>query len=266
MRNLFAGGLVLALLMPALAFADSEFDGNWKVDLSKSSMSSRPEVLVLQNGMYECKSCVPMIKVKADGTDQTVPATPYVDAISIKVEDDHSILETQKKNGKVVGTAKTTVSTDGTTATFELTDSSYSNGEAVTAKGTLVRVGKSKRSGSAHIVSGSWRISKMESLSENALVVTLKVEDDTLKMTAPTGQTYAAKIDGPDAPYGGDPGINSVSVKRLSKLTLEETDKRDGKAVRVKRLMIDPANARTLSTIVTNSVTGDSELLVATRQ
>jgi len=89
----------------------------------------------------------------------------------------------------------------------------------------------------------------METVPENALFMTFKVEDDALRMSCPTGQAYAAKIDGPDAPYNGDPGIASVSVRRLSKLTLEETDKRDGKTVRLKRLMIDPANANTLSTI-----------------
>jgi hypothetical protein len=62
-----------------------------------------------------------------------------------------------------VGTSKTTVSPDGTTATFEFVESRYSNGESVTGKGTMVRVGKNKQLASAHVVKGSWRVSKMES-------------------------------------------------------------------------------------------------------
>jgi hypothetical protein len=59
---------------------------------------------------------------------------------------------------------------------------------------------------------------------------------------------------------------NPTPVRRLSKLTLKETDQRDGKTIRVKRWMIDPANVNTINTIVTESLTGDSELLVATKQ
>jgi hypothetical protein len=230
-------GLVVAFLMPFGVRAQSDFDGSWKIDLTKSSVSSNPKVFLLQNGTYQCKSCVPVINVKADGTDQNVAGSPYFDTVSIKAEDDRSIVDTRKKGGKVVATSKTTVSPDGTTAIFEFTDSRYSNADPVIGKGSMLRVGKGKRPAAAHAISGSWRISKLESLSENALVFTLKVEDDTLNMTNTTGQSYAAKLDATDAPYKGDPGITTVSVRRLGKLTIEETDKRDGKAIRVKRLM-----------------------------
>jgi len=56
----------------------------------------------------------------------------------------------------------------------------------------------------------------MESLSDSAFTFTLKIEEDTLTMTGPTGQSYVAKLDATDAPYKGDPGIGSVSVKRLT--------------------------------------------------
>jgi hypothetical protein len=38
----------------------------------------------------------------------------------------------------------------------------------------------------------------------------------------PTGQSYTARLDGADAPYNGDPGTTSVSVKHISHNTLEE--------------------------------------------
>lgn len=56
-------------------------------------MPSRPEVFLLQNGTYQCKSCVPLISVKADGTDQSVSGSPYFDTISIKAVDDHTIAQ-----------------------------------------------------------------------------------------------------------------------------------------------------------------------------
>jgi hypothetical protein len=63
----------------------------------------------------------------------------------------------------------------------------------------------------------------------NALTFTLKVEVDTLNMTNSIGQSYAAKLDGTDAPYKDDPVISSVSVRRLSKGTFEETENETGR-------------------------------------
>jgi len=37
----------------------------------------------------------------------------------------------------------------------------------------------------------------------------------TLNMTTPTGQSYTAKLDGMEVPYVGDPGITTVSLKRI---------------------------------------------------
>ncbi len=73
--------------------AQSPFDGTWKVDMSSAQWSTKPNVYLLQNGMYDCKTCVPPIKVKADGTDQKV-TDPYSDALSVKVIDDHNIENT----------------------------------------------------------------------------------------------------------------------------------------------------------------------------
>ena len=233
MRTLLVIGLLLALLMPASALGQSDFDGTWKIDLNSSQLQTETQVFLLQNGTYECRSCVPIIKLKADGTDQTVPGSPYFDTISVKVADERTIEETRKKKSKVVAISTITVSTDGNTATFEYTDNSHASGDPVTGRDSVVRVGKNKRSPGVHAISGSWRFSKMENLSDNARTFTLRVEDDTLSMTNPIGESYSAKLDGTEPPYKGDPAVGSVSVKRLSKGTIEETDLHDGKAIRV---------------------------------
>lgn len=266
MRKLLLVGLLGALLMPVLARGQSDFDGAWRIDLSKSVMPTKADVFLLQNGIYQCKTCVPIINVKADGEDQGVTGSPYYDAVSVKVVDDRSIEETKRKNGKVVAVSKMVVAPDGSSATFEFTDNTYTNGDPIAGKGSMVRVGKGKRPAGAHAISGSWRVSKLESLSDNALTFTLKVEGDTLTMTNPTGQSYSAKLDGTDAPYKGDLGISHVSVKRLGDKTFEETDKRDGKAIRVRRMMIDPADLKIMSTIITDNLTGSSNVLVAVKQ
>src|SRR5271168_349654 len=232
MKKLFFLVAFPALLLPMPAEAQSLFDGTWKIDMNKVDFSKKPDVFLLQDGMYDCKTCTPPYKIKADGTDQAVSGHPYYDTIAIKVVNDHSIEETDKKNGKVVGTSTSTVSPDGNTVMFTFSDSSNTNGgPPVTGKGEATRVAKGPAGSNA--ISGSWRTTKIEGLSDNATVWTYKVNGDEITMTNPTGQTYTAKLDGSDAPMKGDPGVSSVSVKMIGKNTLEETDKRDGKVVSV---------------------------------
>ena len=228
---------LLVLWMPMLAAAQSALDGTWKVDMNKVDFPKKPDVFLLQDGMYECKTCTPPYKVKADGTDQPVSGHPYIDTVAIKVVSDHEIEETDKKGGKVVSTTTVTVSPDGNTATFTFSDSSNTNGgPPVTGKGEATRVAKGPAGSNA--ISGSWRTSKMESLSDNATVWTYKISGDEITMTNRTGQTYTAKLDGTDAPMKGDPGTTSVSVKMRGKDTLEETDKRDGKVIGVWKMTV----------------------------
>ncbi len=252
MRKLCLVAALGILLLPAVASAQSPINGTWKTDMNKVDWPKKPDVYELKNGMYSCKTCVPAYTIKADGSDQKVTGHPYVDTIAIKVINDHQIEETDKKNGKVVGTSKTTVSPDGNTLTFEFTDSSNSNGAPVTGKGQATRVAKGPAGSSP--LSGSWRMSKVESLSDNAVTVTYKVSGNEITMTNPTGQTYTAKLDGSDAPMKGDPGITSVSVKMVGK-TLEETDKRDGKVIGVFKATVQP-DGKTISAAYDDKLQG----------
>lgn len=233
MRRLSWALMLGILLLPLLAAAQSPFDGTWKVDMNKVDFPKKPDVYLLQNGMYSCKSCVPAYEIKADGEDQKVSGHPYYDTVAIKVVNDHEIEETDKKDGKVVATTKVTVAPDGKTLTYDFTDSSNTNAAPVTGKGEAMRVAKGPAGSNA--VSGSWRTTKMESLSDNAITWTYKVAGDMLTMTSATGQTYTAKMDGTEAPMKGDPGVSTVSVKMMGKDTLEETDRRDGKVISISK-------------------------------
>jgi len=237
-----------ALLVPTLAAAQSAFDGTWKIDMNKVDFSKKPDVFLLQNGMYSCKTCTPPYEIKADGSDQAVSGHPYYDTVAIKVVNDHAIEETDKKAGKVVATSTSTVSPDGNTVMFSFSDSSNTNGgPPVTGKGEATRVAKGPAGSNA--ISGSWRTTKMEGLSDNAIVWSYKVSGDEITMTSPTGQSYTAKLDGSDAPMKGDPGVTSVSVKTIGKNTLEETDKRSGKVITVFKMTV-AADGKTAKAIV----------------
>jgi len=80
--------------------------------------------------------------------------------------------------------------------------------------------------------------------------VTTKVESDEthIKIDSegtdgagkPTHVEFDAKFDGKDYEIKGDPGHTMVSVKRIDKRTIEETDKRNGKVEGVLRLTVSP--------------------------
>jgi hypothetical protein len=255
--------LIVSLLMPAMAMAQSAFDRTWKVDLKTAKFPTKPDVYLLQDGMYHCKTCVPSIDVKADGQDHKVSGYPYFDMVSIKVVDDRTIEETDKKNGKTVASSRASISADGNTIMFEFTDSSATNADPVTGKGEETRVAKGPAG--SHAISGSWRTSKMDSVSDNGLMFTDKVEGDSLSMSTRTGQSYTAKLDGTEAPYKGDPGTTSVSVKKVDKNTIEETDKRDGKVISVSRMTV-AADGKSMTIAVSDKLHGTTSQYVALKQ
>src|SRR5712692_1866800 len=255
--------LLLSVLTPGLAMAQSAFDGTWKVDIKTAKFPTKPDVYLLQDGMYHCKTCAPPVDVKADGQDQKVSGHPYYDTKNIKVVDDRTIEETDKKNGKTVATSKTWVSADGNTMMFEFTDSSATNADPVTGKGEETRVAKGPAG--SHAISGSWRMSKMDTLSDNGITFTYKVQGDSLSMTNLTGQSYTAKLDGTEAPYKGDPGTTSVSVKKLDTNKMEETDKSEGKVISIARMALS-ADGKSMTIALDDKLHGTTMQFTALKQ
>ena len=262
MKKSLLFAFVLLFLTPIISRSQSPLDGTWKFDLNKTKMPEKPDVYLLQDGTYHCSTCVPPVDVDADGQDQKVSGHPYYDTVAVRVVDDRTVEITDKKDGKTVATIKTVVSADGKTAAMEFSDSTAST-EPVTGKGEATRVGKGPSG--AHALSGSWRYTKTESLSDNGMSVTFKGDVDTMNMTAPTGQSYTAKLDGSDAPFKGDPGITSVSVKRISKNVFEETDKRNGKVISVARMTASP-DGKTLTMDVADKEHATTFQLIADKQ
>jgi hypothetical protein len=262
MKKLFFAGVSMLLLLPVLAMAQSPLDGTWKFDTSTIQYPEKPDVYLLQNGMYECNSCVPPISIKADGTDQKVTGHPYYDTMSVKAIDDHNVEITTTKDGKVVGTEKVSVSSDGSTLTGNWSYSGNPSGGTQTGSYTAKRVAKGPVG--ANLISGSWRTEK-EQDSAAILTWTFKVTGDELTMTNLTGQSYTAKLDGTDAPYKGDPGTTSVSVKMLGKDTLEETDKRNGKVIVIYTNTVS-ADGKTMKIVIEDKLHGTTSKGEARKQ
>jgi hypothetical protein len=121
-KNPYGIALLAIVLLPVVVAAQSPFDGTWKQDLSKSKIHMKPLVYLLQDGMYHCESCPAPFTIKADGQDHKVSGMAWMDTMSVKVVDDHTIELVSKKDGRVTNTQKRTVSADGNSLTEETTD------------------------------------------------------------------------------------------------------------------------------------------------
>jgi hypothetical protein len=91
------------------------------------------------------------------------------------------------------------------------------------------------------------------------------MDGHNLSMTTPTGQSYSAGLDGKDAPYNGDPGTTSVSLKSLGKNTVQETDKRNGKVTSVSRMTVS-ADGKTMNIVVADRLRGTTSSFVAMKE
>jgi len=254
--------LFVLLLLPMLGWAQSPFDGTWKVDLSKSKFPTKPDELLLKDGMFECKTCKPEVKIKADGQFQPVSGHPYYDKMMVKVVDDKHVESATTKDGKDMAKESRTVSDDGNTMTIAWTYYGNPTGGPVSGTDTQTRVGKAPAG--ANAISGSWREAKADVEQADALIFTYKGGGDTLSMTTPTGQSYTAKLDGKDVPYVGDPGITSVSLKRIGD-AIEETDKRDGKDISVSKMTVSP-DGKTMTIEVDDKLHGTKATYIAVKQ
>jgi hypothetical protein len=231
MKRLVAG---VVLLASATLFGQSPFDGTWMTKLDTAKFPTKPDKYSLSNNMYECLTCVPKVAVKADGSDQKVTGHPYYDTIAVNVVNASEIEIIRKKDGKVMSSDTQTVSADGKALTDKFTDNTGTQPVTGDVSSTRVSAGPA----GSHAVSGAWRTSKVNTVSNNGLTVTYQGTPNGLKMSDPNGNSYDAKFDGKDYPINGDPGHTMVSLKRIGNDTIEETDKRDGKIVGVYRMTV----------------------------
>ena len=252
MKKLFWFGAVCVLLAPGAAKAQSAFDGTWKVNTSKTRLPTQARRYLLQNGVWHCETCAPPINVKADGQDHKVASgTACSDTTNVKVIDDRTIEITTKKDGRVTVQAKGTVSPDGKMLTFAYTEACNADVEPVTYKEDFARVANGPAG--AHAISGSWREAKMN-VSDNGLLMTLKLEGNRVTYSDPTGVSYTAVSGGPSVLKKGDPDHTMVAVTLVGK-TIKEIDRVNGKVTGYERMTV-AADGKTINDVSTDVKTG----------
>jgi hypothetical protein len=260
----YAFGLTLVLLqIPAMALAQSPFDGVWELDISASPPPTTHYDYLLNSGTFRCASCDPPFEIPADGRDHALTGDPCIETASVTVADAYTLEEIDKRNGKTVGTMRLSVSPDRTTAIQDWTENCNEKGDIVSGKDELTRIADGPQG--SHAVSGSWKLSKRLSRSTNAQVITLRLTDEAFTFADPAGQKYTARLDGTEAKFEGGVSQVLVSVKRTARDTVEETDKRDGTIVRTTRFVVSP-DGKTLTVSMADAATGTSTVFVARKR
>ncbi len=253
--------LMAALSFPAISFAQSPFDGTWRVNMNESKISPKPVGFYLSQGWYHCTTCNPQFDVQADGQDHAVTGQSY-DTISVKEVDPNTIQITTKKGGNVDSESTRTVSANGKTLTVKVTSHPMNGGDPVITEVAATRVGLAP--GGVQATSGNWKIDKVKQ-SDNGLKTTYKMNGDELTMSEPTGETYTAKLDGSDAPVKGAYGYDTVSLKKINARSIEETDKRGGDVIDVSTMTVSP-DGKKMTIVDTNKKTDRTSTYVATKQ
>ena len=236
------------LCASTFAGAQSPFDGTWRQDVSNTKLSERPLKLLLQNGRYQCLSCVHYkIDIPADGHEHPVQPdsteSEYSNQGSARVVDANTVVLRAIRDGKIRQQFTYAISPDGQRMTLKWVNYIQSSSDPYTEETEFVRV----RPGppSSHALSGEWRRSKMISASANETTMTIQSSANGMKLTDPVGEGWEAKFDGKEYSEFNDPGHTMASLKRISDNTLELTETRAGKVVNVTIMQVSP-DGRTL--------------------
>jgi hypothetical protein len=235
------------LLVPAVSFAASVFNGSWTFSAQHIQLTKKPMVLDLNNGAFSCKTCQDPRTIKADGTEQKIKGDPNFDSATITVVDANTVTGTYKLDGKAVNTVKLVVAADGKSM---VRDDTYQYGADPTFYVTrYTRIGDAPAG--AHAVSGSWHESKMVSASGPGVVVTYGMTDEGFTMSS-NGQSYSAKFDDKTYPVKGDPTKTVVNLKKVSDTEVIETDSQKGMVVEVEDMTVS-ADGKTMHVVDTQT-------------
>ena len=255
MRISIISASVLALAACSPAATAPTIDGTYKADVASAKLSTKPDTFTVKDGVYDCTSCTPPYQIPADGKPHPVADREYWDAASVKVVDASTLEVTRYRKGAAIGTVKVTVSADGQMLTWTSTSSDNADGKAITNSS------KSKRSGpapaGAHATSGSWvSVNDGAQISDESLTETVSLKGDTVTLSFPTGETYEAKLGGPQVPVKGDKAGATVAVVAQGK-GFKETDYVGGTAIG--EYVYTPVDDKTVTLTIHNLKAGTTD-------
>lgn len=221
---------VLALgTMDTAALAAPSFSGRWVADLSSQKLPNHPDVYLVANGRYECRSCSPPRSYAADGKPHAVPGDPEVTSEAVTVISERSILTTIVAPSLVRQTTMA-VSRDDRTASYTSLDRRPGVSGILRTRYVARRIAPAPID--ANRVSGSWRGIAYLEVPRQLRTINLRLEGDHFSYSTPTGVSYSAAIGGPPAMVRGPyAGTMTASVRRAGPDTLVETRRRENRVL-----------------------------------
>ena len=239
--------LLLLLMSPVAALAQSPFDGTWLLD---PPLPEKPIEYSLAGGTFHCSGCIVTVDVKADGLDHKVPEADYWDTINVQSLDSHAVEIIAKKAGKTMLTEFDAISPEGDTLTQVVKDTTEA--ETVTIETIWRRTDKGPAG--AHLISGTWHAYLIHR-SSNGSSITYKCTPEGLSGESPLGERFNAKFDGKFYPVEDDPGQTMVAAKLLAPNEVLLTHKRKDKIVSTSHMTADP-DGKTIHVVFENKDAG----------
>jgi hypothetical protein len=207
MKTTFALLAGVALLLSLPAFAESPFDGTWKLNTSKSNLAGDiMHYADAGSGMLKYTDSDQTYTFKPDGSSFTTPMG--MERTFLKTGDD-SYTATSKRGGVLLRTTTIKVSSDGKTL-MEEAKGTKPNGDNFDDTFTYVRTSP----GTGLI--GSWKSTEVKLSSPNSLTIQTDGADGVTTTLSAIKASCQAKWNGKDFPATG-PTVPDGLTLALSK-------------------------------------------------
>jgi hypothetical protein len=243
-RSALIAGAALLLSLPA--FADSPFDGTWKLNTGKSHLEGDSMSYTdAGSGTLKYKDSDQTYTFKTDGSSFTTPLG--LERTFLKTGDD-SYTAVSKKGGVVLRTTTIKVSSDGKTLSEE-SKGTKPNGDNFDDQFTYVRTSP----GTGLI--GTWKSTEVKLSSPNSLTIQTDGSDGVTLQLSAIKATCQAKWDGKDYPTTGPtvPDGLTLAVSKVGASGFKLVQKVKGKVILIAHYRL-AADAKTLTMKGTNGL------------
>ncbi len=263
MKALFVG-LAAVFLVGATDPAGSPFDGTWKIDVASLALPAKPTVFLVKDGIFRRGESGSSLQVKADGNFHAIGSDHYVDEVAVAILDPNTIRETDRLRGKTVYVSTYTVSADGGTMAWHVSDLSKPDGKPNDTENSLKRIGQADPA--AHSVSGNWQMVAMKPTSDSYLTWILKLDGNTFSSSSPNGWGFDAIIGGPAVQVRGsvDGDMKSVTMPARN-IIVQNAVSESGLIGAVTTLVVAP-DGRSIKATSRNASTGGSTTFTLYKQ
>jgi hypothetical protein len=246
MKTGFALLAGVAIFLSWPAFADSPFDGTWKLNTSKSHLEGDTMTYAdAGSGALKFTDSDQTYTFKPDGSSFTTPLG--IDRTFAKTGDD-SYTATSKKGGVLLRTTTIKVSSDGKTL-LEESKGTKPNGDNFDDTFTYVRTSP----GTGLI--GGWKSTEVKLSSPNSLTIQSDGTDGVTLTLSAIKATCQAKWDGKDAPASGPtvPDGLTLAVSKTGPSSFKLVQKVKGKVLVILRYRL-AADGKSLTVKGTNGL------------